>query len=404
MLLHREIPLIAGLPLHSQDLLSFDTRPSLADYLAKQLDIPDPLLTCSGTAAFMVALRALHRKAPSRHVVVIPAYTCPLVPIAVRQLGLSLRLCDLLPGHFDLDPKALAAACREDTLAIVPTHLAGLVADVTTALSIARNAGAFVIEDAAQALGAEQDGRSVGLQGDAGFFSLAAGKGLSTYEGGILIARDNAIRKAMAYEATEMLPCNWRMELLRCMQLLGLAICYRPSLLTLAYGLPLRRSLRRGDPIAAIGDHFPMQVPLHSVSRWRQAVGARAAARWPDFLAHRRLLAQQRIERLRRIHGLQVFDERPGSTASWPYFLLLMPDEAKRDAALGQLWQSGLGVSRIFVHALPDYDYLADCIPRTATPRARDFAARTLTISNSPWLEDADFEHICATLDRVLRT
>jgi dTDP-4-amino-4,6-dideoxygalactose transaminase len=403
MMWRREIPPTAGLPIHWRDLAPSGAAPSLAACMAEQLVVPTPLPTCSGTAALMVALSALHRRAPARDLVVVPAYTCPLVAIAVRQLGLRLRLCDLAPGHFDLDPQALASACREDTLAVVPTHLARLVADVTTAVSIARYAGTFVIEDAAQALGARRGGQSVGLQGDAGFFSLAAGKGLSIYEGGLLIARDPALRESMADTASALLPRDRRMELLRCAELIGLTCCYRPSLLGLAYGLPLRRALRRGDSTTAVGDRFPMRAPLHRVGRWRLAVGTRAAARWPDFLASRRALARRRIERLRRIDGLHVFDEAPDSTASWPCLLLRMPDEAHRDAALAQLWQSGLGVTRLFAHALPDYGYLADCVPRTTMPRATDFAARTLTVSNSPWLDEARFEHICDTLDRILR-
>jgi dTDP-4-amino-4,6-dideoxygalactose transaminase len=59
-------------------------------------------------------------------------------------------------------------------------------------------------------------------------------------------------------------------------------------------------------------------------------------------------------------------------------------------------------VSRLFIHALPDYAYLADRVPRQDVPNARDFAARTLTISNSPWLDEERFEAICRTLEDVL--
>src|SRR6185437_100016 len=49
----------------------------------------------------------------------------PLVAIAVHQAGLELQLCDLRPGHYDMDPQALRTTCDERTLAILPTHLAG---------------------------------------------------------------------------------------------------------------------------------------------------------------------------------------------------------------------------------------------------------------------------------------
>jgi hypothetical protein len=61
-----------------------------------------------------------------------------------------------------------------------------------------------------------------------------------------------------------------------------------------------------------------------------------------------------------------------------------------------------MGVSRLFIHALPDYAYLADVVPAQDVPNARDFAARSMTISNSPWLDDGTFEAICRSLEAVL--
>jgi perosamine synthetase len=66
------------------------------------------------------------------------------------------------------------------------------------------------------------------------------------------------------------------------------------------------------------------------------------------------------------------------------------------------LWQAGLGVSRLFIHALPDYAYLAGMVPAQDVPHARDFAARSLSISNSPWLDDETFEYICSKLEIAL--
>lgn len=395
-----EIPPTAGLPLRAADLLP--RRGALPETLAAQLGTPPLLLTCSGTAALLVALRTLSERAPHRRVVVVPAYTCPLVAIAVRSLGLHLRLCDTRPGHFDMDPVALARVCRADTLAVIPTHLAGLVADVDMARAIARQAGAWVIEDAAQAMGAHDRGWSVGLRGDIGFFSLAAGKGLSIYEGGLLTARDPSLREALQHTHDTLAPRGDGWELRRCVELLGLAVLYRPGGLALVYGQPLRRKLRQGDPVAAVGDRFAAAIPLHRVGRWRQSVGTHAAARWPAFLAARRALASRRVVRLQGIEGLEVIGPGADTEGSWPFLLLRLPDEACRDAALARLWTAGVGVSRLFVHALPDYAYLADRVPQDPVPNARDFAQRTLTLSNSPWLDDATFEEVAVVLGQVL--
>ncbi|WP_329741035.1 DegT/DnrJ/EryC1/StrS family aminotransferase [Dyella sp. A6] len=394
---HHELPPTAGLPPRWSDLLP--GRTSLADGIAAQLRTPPLQLTCSGTAALLIALAALHERAPARRRVVMPAYTCPLVPLAVHQAGLEPVLCDLRPGHYDMDPAALRSVCDERTLAIVPTHLAGRVAAVGEAIAVAADVGARVIEDAAQALGARQRETSVGLAGDIGFFSLAAGKGLSIYEGGLLTARDPDLREHLLHTAARIARYSLRWELRRSIELLGYTALYRPRGLRLAYGQPLRRALRRGDPVAAVGDDFGLPLPLHAVGRWRRMVGARAARRLPAFLADTAALARRRLARLQEIPGIEVLDDPAGATGVWPFLLLLLPDRRARDDALAQLWQAGLGVSRLFIHALPDYTYLADIVPAQAVPNARDFASRSLTIGNSPWMDEADFETICRVLE-----
>lgn len=391
-----ELPPTAGLPLTLADL-----RPgvaTLAADIAAQLDVPALQLECSGTACLLIALLTLRELQPQRRQVVVPAYTCPLVAIAVHQAGLELVLCDLRPGHYDMDPTVLRAVCNEHTLAIVPTHLAGRVADVDDALTAARNVGAYVIEDAAQALGATRDGISVGLAGDIGFFSLAAGKGLSTYEGGLLLARDPALREHLMRTSARVVPYRLGWEFRRSVELLGYAALYRPGGLRLAYGRPLRRALRRGDPVAAVGDDFPLQIPLHRVGRWRQSTGAHAAARLPDFLAALATQAQRRKRQLREIDGVELLDDPANAQGTWPFFLLLLRDRQQRDDALAKLWHTGLGVSRLFIHALPDYAYLSGIVPQGDVPNARDFAARSLTLSNSLWVSDDDFAAICDAL------
>jgi perosamine synthetase len=397
----REIPPTAGLPLRLADLLP--QRPALGETLAAQLGTPPLQLECSGTAALLVALRTLSELAPDRRTVVVPAYTCPLVAIAVRSLGLELRLCDSRAQHFDMDPRALSEACDSDTLAVIPTHLAGLVADVDSAKEVARRVGAWVIEDAAQALGARAHGRSVGLCGDIGFFSLAAGKGLSIYEGGLLLTRDAALRDALRRTHQAMVPSRPIWELRRSLELLGLAALYRPSALGVAYGRPLRSALRRGDPVAAVGDDFPPTIPLQRVGRWREGVGTSAAARLPAFIEKLRSQATRRVDRLRQIREVKVFEPRTDTEGSWPFLLLRVPDMHRRDAILAPLWTAGVGVSQLFVHALPDYSYLADRVPQTPMPNASSFAVQTLTISNSPWLDDETFEGICAVIEQQMK-
>ncbi len=395
----REIPPTAGLPLQWRDLLPSGV--SLEQGLANFLNAPAVQITCSGTAAQIIALTTLQQSS-KRSKVIIPAYTCPLVALAVLHCDLTPVLCDLAPGHFDLDHEQLAKLANENTLAIIPTHLGGRVADLTPVLQIARQHGIAVIEDAAQSLGATWQGQPVGMAGTAGFYSLAVGKGLTLYEGGVLLTQDPRLRAQLQTTATQVTPPKLGWELRRSLELLGYAALYRPSLLSLAYGWPLRRALQRGNLIEAVGDDFSEDIPLHAVSSWRKQVGANALTRLPQFITTLRQQAEQRLQRLNAIPDFQVMQDSAQGQGVWPFFMVLLPSREKRDAILQQLWGSGLGVSRLYIHALPDYPYLAKHLGGVDCPNARDFAARMLTISNSHWLDERAFERICLALDQPL--
>lgn len=401
----RELPPTDGLPLRIADLTG--QQGDLAAILTRLLAIPRPLLTCSGTAALVVALRVLKQRSPSRSRVIVGGWSCPLVPLAAALCpGVEFVLCDLAENSLDLCPATLSRLCDEaPPLAIIVTHLAGRVSDSGPALACARRCGAAVIEDAAQALGARIDEESVGLRGDIGFFSLAFGKGLTSGEGGVLFSRDPGLRADLKRESRAALPLRRGWELRRSAELLGYAALYNPIGLRAAYGLPLRRALSRGDAVAAVGDDFTAgDIPLHALGRWRAGVAARAAARLPDYWSAGRRRAERRIAILRALPGVEVFSDRPGERGMWPFLLIRLPTEAVRDAVLAALWARGAGVSRLFARALADYPVLAERFaggqPLT---RARDLAARTLTITNSPWLTDSGFAAIVACISLQLR-
>lgn len=394
----KEVPPTDGLPLRWQDMW-----PRSGDFtvsLARFLDVPYAQLECSGTAALIVALTTL-RQQSARQEVIIPAFSCPLVVLAIAHCGLDVVLCDLGENTLDMDRAHLQTLCSESTLAIIPTHLGGRIVDVDYAVVQARRVGAYVIEDAAQAVGARDRGQSVGLRGDIGFFSLAAGKGLTLFEGGLLVTADPYMAAALARVSNEIIPERPLFELRRLIELIGYAIFYRPRGLNLVYGRGLRAALNEDDLVDAVGDFFTRDIPLHRVGRWRQSIGLSALTRLPTFLQQQREQALLRVQRLQRISGIYVFSDSADQHGNWPFLLIMMASEAQRDAVMAQLWTTGVGVSRLFIYALNDYDYLSDIVPASATPNARTLAERSLSLSNSPWLSDEHFEAICQVLEKA---
>ncbi|MDR6729749.1 MULTISPECIES: DegT/DnrJ/EryC1/StrS family aminotransferase [Delftia] len=402
----RMLPPTAGLPLRAADLLPWGDA-DLATALAQWLGVPAVQLECSGTSALMVALQTLRHLAPGRSEVIAPAYTCPLVALAVAHCGLQLRLCDLRPDTLDMSRHHLRALCSERTLAVLPTHLCGRVADVDTALDCARAVGAWVVEDAAQALGARLRGEPVGWQGDAGFYSLAVGKGLTTFEGGVLLARDPALREALreTHAASVRQDRGW--ELRRSLELLGYAALYRPAGLDLAYGRPLRDALSRSDWVQAAGDDFDDAIARHELGAWRRRVGRRALARLADFQQQLLRQARERGAWLSAIDGIEVVgDTVPGAQGVWPVLLLRLRDAATRDALLRAQWGRGWGLSLPFVHVLPDYgryDHVLGLARQDVVDQGRDWARRLVAVGNSLWFDDARFGDLVQVLESATK-
>jgi dTDP-4-amino-4,6-dideoxygalactose transaminase len=113
---------------------------------------------------------------------------------AITFCGARPVFVDVDPRRYTMDPAALEAAITERTKAVIPVHLFGQPADMDPILAIARKHGLLVIEDAAQAHGAEYKGKRVGTIGDAGCFSFYPGKNLGAFgEAGAVVTNDSEI-------------------------------------------------------------------------------------------------------------------------------------------------------------------------------------------------------------------
>ena len=391
-----EIPPTAGLPMVWHDWLP--SKKELCSNLSELFNLPPLILECSGTASLIVALQTLANmpKNEGRRDVIIPAYNCPLVVLAIAHCNLTVKLCDTAKNSFDFDFDCLDKLVDEKTLAIVPAHIGGQLADVKKCVQMAHKKGAYVIEDGAQALGS-----AAGKAGDIAFFSLAVGKGLTLYEGGLLTSSNDKIRLTLKETHRKIVKPRVFFELKRISELLGYSIVYRPRLLSLAYGMPRRKELAAGNIEEAVGDVFDDDIPVHRVSRFRMKRGANAASRLKPFLEDIEKQAQRRVDKLAEIPSITVVKGIDDEGAIWPFIMVLFKTGEARDKALETLWPSPYGVTRLFVHALPDYSYLEPHFStHFSTPNARDFAARMLTISNSPWLDDETFDKIVTTIAR----
>jgi dTDP-4-amino-4,6-dideoxygalactose transaminase len=150
----------------------------------------------SGTSALHLALLAVG-VGPGDEVITVP-FTFIATVAAITYTGARPVLVDIEPRSFNMDPSAIEAAITPRTKAILPVHLYGQTADMDPILDIARRRGLAVIEDAAQAHGAQYKGRTAGSMGDIGCFSFYPTKNLGAFgEGGAVVTNNSEHAKTV---------------------------------------------------------------------------------------------------------------------------------------------------------------------------------------------------------------
>ena len=146
----------------------------------------------SGTDALLASLMAMG-VGPGDEVIT-SAFSFIAPAQAIARLGATPVFADIDPHTFALDPDAVRAAISPRTVGIVPVHLFGQTADMSALMTVAELNGLFVVEDAAQAIGARHDGRHAGTFGELGCFSFFPTKTLGAFgDGGMVVTNDDTL-------------------------------------------------------------------------------------------------------------------------------------------------------------------------------------------------------------------
>ena len=151
--------------------------------------------TSSGTASVHTAVAAIDPE-PGDEIVTTPITDFGALSPIVYQSAIPV-FADVDPVTYNVTAETVAPRLTERTRAIVVTHLFGNPCRMAPILELAERHGLPVIEDAAQAFGAECDGRLAGTLGDIGCFSLQQGKHMTAGEGGLVVARNESYARRM---------------------------------------------------------------------------------------------------------------------------------------------------------------------------------------------------------------
>ncbi|MDI6886639.1 MAG: DegT/DnrJ/EryC1/StrS family aminotransferase [archaeon] len=161
------------------------------DKFAKYCGCKYGITTTSGTTALHLALASLNVKRGDE--VIIPASTMIATAFAVIYCGATPVLVDAEPETWNMDVNQIEEKITEKTKVIMPVHIYGHPCDMDPIMKIASEHDLYVVEDAAEAHGAEYKGKKTGGIGDVNCFSFYANKIITTGEGGMVVTNNNEI-------------------------------------------------------------------------------------------------------------------------------------------------------------------------------------------------------------------
>ena len=379
----------AGAPLPIRAVLSSvypasSSQSSLEELLKARLRVPHVFPVSSGRASLTVLLRALQHLSHRREVV-IPAYTCFSVPSAVVRAGLTIRLCDVDPKTLDLDQNALRRLDLDKALCIVSSGLYGMPAGLVRLEEIARDYGTFLVDDAAQCLGARVGERPCGTFGDAGFFSLGRGKNITTMGGGILITHRENLAQLIQKQVNKFARPSYLQFLAVTLNSLLYALMLPPSRYWILDRMPfLELGASRFDP----------DFTVARLSSYQERLATQLLPLVDSYNRIRRDNAAQLEAGIECAEGIEIPRSVAGTDPVYLRYPILARDEAHREQLVKCLRAAGIGASSSYPSAVSDIpgirQYLAH--DQQSCPQAASIATRIITLPTHPYVTTRDIE------------
>jgi len=260
-------------------------------------------LLSKGRVALYAGLRAMSLPAGSK--VLLPGYTCMVVPSAVQYAGLEPLYVDVDPSHYNLDPALLAQVPAQNVAAVIVQHTYGIPCDMAPILAWAAARQIPVIEDCCHAFGSRAAGGLCGTLGAFAFMSGQWNKPFSTGLGGILLVNDAALAGRVGrLIAGEFAAPGWMRNLFLQAQILAYGLVVRPHTagrITRLYRFLTRWGLAIGSSSQAeLAGIMPENYCL-TMARCQVRKGLREIARIEENQRHRRLVSALYQRRLAEI-------------------------------------------------------------------------------------------------------
>lgn len=344
----------SGIIAHGPEVEAFEKE------FAEYIGVDYAIAVANGTAALDLVLKAYGISSGDE--VVTTPFTFIATANAVLYQGAKPVFADIDPRTFNIDPSSVLEAVTPKTKAVIAVHLYGQPADMKALREIAEDHKLVLIEDAAQAHGAEFMGVKAGALGDVAVFSFYATKNMTTGEGGMVVTNDRGVAE--------------RVKLLRDH---GQAEKY--------IHIELGYNLRMTSIQAAVG-----RVQLRKLDRFNEA---------------RRRNARELSERLSKVPGVEVPYEDPRVKHVYHQYVIRVNDEypLTRDELKEYLRDKGIGTAVHYplpIFQQPLYRRLG--YPQDICPNAIEASRRVLSLPVHPALTPEDLHYVCDCIAQAAET
>jgi perosamine synthetase len=324
---------------------------------AEYCNVKHAIACCNGTVALHLALMALGVEPGDE--VIVPTLTFVATPNSVVYCGAQPVFVDSEPVTWNIDPEKVEAKITNRTKGIIAVHLYGHPAEMAELRKIADRHGLFLLEDAAEAVGAMFDGNIVGSLGDAATFSFYANKIITTGEGGMVVTNDDAIAE--------------RVRLL--------------------HGQGMDPNRRYWHPV--VGYNYRMM-------NLAAAVGLGQLETIDRHIELRLSVASKYQEQLNGTPGIQFQPEQPWARhVYWMFSVILDPNIwPQREVVAKELDQQGVETRPVFypAHTMPPYE---EASRNEEFPVARWLNENGLSLPTWAGMTEKDIRFVCDALKKT---
>ena len=320
------------------------------------------ITTTSGTTALHLALASINIKKGDE--VIIPASTMIATAFAVIHCDATPVLVDAEPETWNMDVEKIEDKITDRTKAIMPVHIYGHPCDMDPMMKIAREHDLYVVEDAAEAHGAEYKGKKAGGIGDVGCFSFYANKIITTGEGGMVVTNDEEIAE--------------RAKSLR-------NLCFSKE--------------RRIYLHSEVGYNYRM-------TNIQAAIGLAQFEKIDELAEMRRRNAHLYNEYLKDVEGITLPTEKEWAKNVYWMYSILIEDEfgASRDELMNKLEKKGIETRTFFIpmHVQPVFLNMG-LFKGESYPVAEDLARTGMYLPSSSGLMEEEIKFICDAIKEIKR-